>query len=163
MFPSENLYSILRLRPSVQPNCSSRSLNAARRDLVSESFSLKGLRTPMRHTRWACCACAASGHAAATPITLMKSRRLIAAPHLWTQAWYRLKPAPGKTLTMSALRHYRTYAAHKPMSAYSDQKKRTLNWQLVPPLTGPCLSGYDPPGDGQRRGVRWPWYPGFSA
>ena len=51
----------------------------------------------MRRIGSACCACAASGHAAAEPaITLMKSRRLIASPEAQDRASYRPNPAHRK-------------------------------------------------------------------
>src|SRR5262245_45400786 len=50
------------------------------------------MSTPMCRIRPVCCARAASGHATAPlPITLMKSRRLMAAPAAYDKASYRFK------------------------------------------------------------------------
>jgi len=53
--------------------------NAARRATDSGSSSARTMKTPMRRIRSACCARAASGHAAAPPSSVMKSRRFIAS------------------------------------------------------------------------------------
>ena len=69
------------LMPDVQPNFRSSSRNARTRSCISLFVGGYGISTPMRRIRSACCARAATGHvAAAPPMTLMKSRRLIACP-----------------------------------------------------------------------------------
>src|SRR5262245_59038501 len=71
--------SMRTLRPTVQPNCSSLSTNAVRRGWFAGSSAEKLVITPMRGIRSVCCAPAASGHAAAPPMSVMNSRRLMAA------------------------------------------------------------------------------------
>src|SRR5262249_46976419 len=66
------------LRPSLQPSFSSVCRNAVRFARASASFSTNGLSTPILRTRSACCARAASGHAAAAPpSSVMNARRLM--------------------------------------------------------------------------------------
>ena len=70
-------YSIRKLRPSLQPNSSSRCRNAASQTCTSGLSAAPDWSTPMRRIRSACCARAASGHvAAAPPSSVMKARRL---------------------------------------------------------------------------------------
>ena len=65
--PAGQPMSIRTLRPSVQPNCSSESRNAAMRACPSGSSLAGYISTPMRRIRSLCCARAASGQAAAAP------------------------------------------------------------------------------------------------
>jgi hypothetical protein len=68
------------LLPSVHPSFPNSSLKARRRESPSLSPFGKGITIPMRRIAWACCARAASGHAAAPPPrSEMNSRRFIAA------------------------------------------------------------------------------------
>src|SRR5262245_63102366 len=77
--PPAQRISIRMLRPSVQPNCCNPPTNAFTRVGYSESFVEAGSSTPMRRIRSGCCACVVSGHTATeVPISVMKSRRLIA-------------------------------------------------------------------------------------
>src|SRR5262245_41120070 len=79
--PPAQRISIRMLRPSVQPNCCNPPTNAFTRVGYSESFVEAGSSTPMRRIRSGCCACVVSGHTATeVPISVMKSRRLIASP-----------------------------------------------------------------------------------
>src|SRR5262249_1943950 len=79
--PVDQRASTLRLRPSIQPNCCNPSLSAARLAFALGSSAENGQSTPIRRTGSGCCARAVSGHAITPPpITLMKARRLIAAP-----------------------------------------------------------------------------------
>ena len=69
--------SIRMLRPSVHPSFWSSFRKAATLACPSASFSAYAISTPIRRTRSACCARAASGHAAAVPpSSVMNSRRL---------------------------------------------------------------------------------------
>ena len=73
--PSAQRYSIAIVRPSIQPRSWSRRTNAATR-----SLSPTGVLSPKNPTigRFpGCCACAASGQAAAPPSSVMNSRRFI--------------------------------------------------------------------------------------
>src|SRR5215475_9391446 len=63
--------------------------------------------------------------AVAPPSNLMNSRRLIATPDAQEAAWYRVKPARGKALPMSALGQKQTYAVQKANPLYS--RKRTFD------------------------------------
>src|SRR5262245_16254156 len=66
------------LRPSLQPSFSSVCRNAVRFARASASFSTNGLSPPILRTRSACCARAASGHAAAAlPSRVRNSRRFV--------------------------------------------------------------------------------------
>ena len=89
------------------PTQASASRNAATKACPSRSLSANPISTPIRRIRSGCCATAISGHAAAEPTTLMKSRRLIVAPEAWTGGWWRLSHAVRKGLRgsqgMSAL------------------------------------------------------------
>ena len=67
--------SIRMFRPSVQPSCCNPCRNAARRAGPSGLSWLMLMSTPMRRTRSACCPCAANGHAAMPPSSVMNSRR----------------------------------------------------------------------------------------
>jgi hypothetical protein len=78
--PVVQRYSIWRLRPTVQPDCSSPCRNAALRAWPWASFASYGMIAPMRRIRWPCCALAAIGHAAAPPTSAIKSRRFIRSP-----------------------------------------------------------------------------------
>src|SRR5262245_23045702 len=79
--PAPQRWSIRKLRPTVQPNSCKPCANAARRVGSCGSSAPVDRRTPTRRTRSACCARAASGHAATEPaITWMKSRRLMQPP-----------------------------------------------------------------------------------
>src|SRR5262245_8352336 len=69
-------YSIRKLRPSLQPNSSSRCRNAASQNCTSRLSAAPDRSTPIRRIRWPCCARAASGHAAAPPSSVMNWRRL---------------------------------------------------------------------------------------
>ena len=73
--------SMRTLRPSVQPNCCSPCTNAARRATPSGASVASALSTPMVRIRSPCCARAASGHAAAAPLSSdMNSRRFKPKP-----------------------------------------------------------------------------------
>jgi hypothetical protein len=72
--PPADRRSICTLRPTVQPRLASACVNL-------ETEVLSGLSTPMRRMRSPCCACAATGHAAALPSPAMNVRRLIESPH----------------------------------------------------------------------------------
>ena len=79
--PAPQRVSIGTLRPSVQPNSCSACRNAAMRACPSGSSAAVFMSTPMRRTRSACCARAASGQAtAAPPRSVMNSRRRISPP-----------------------------------------------------------------------------------
>src|SRR5262245_20122981 len=81
--PPRERYSISRLLPSVHPSFASAPRNAATIACRDGSSSIKPANMPMRRMRSACCARAATGHvAAAPPMTLMKSRRLMQPPRL---------------------------------------------------------------------------------
>src|SRR6516225_11623119 len=58
--------------------------NALTREFVSGSFSGTPSSTLIRRSRSGCCARNASGHVVAAPISVMKSRRLIACPEAQT-------------------------------------------------------------------------------
>jgi hypothetical protein len=64
--------------PSTHPNRPSACTKAV--NPWPGSFSGRGDNTPTRRTRSGCCACPASGHAAAPPSTVMNSRRLTRSP-----------------------------------------------------------------------------------
>jgi len=70
--PSAQRYSIATVRPSIQPSSRSRCTKAAVHWLWTE-----GVVAPKKPTigNFACCALAASGHAAAPPTSVMNSRR----------------------------------------------------------------------------------------
>jgi hypothetical protein len=69
------------LLPSIQPNSRRRVANAAILVCHAGSFSDCGMSAPIRRIRPDCCARAASGQAAATPLRSdMNSRRLIQSP-----------------------------------------------------------------------------------
>ena len=79
--PADQRASMCTLLPSIQPNSCSACWNAVRRARASGSLATSGKSTPMRRTGSGCCARAASGQtAAAPPISVMKSRRLIGSP-----------------------------------------------------------------------------------
>src|SRR4029078_1236560 len=78
--PAPQRISIFTLRPSDQPNCRSPCRKAAIMALPCGSSADNPIRTPIRRTRSAGCAWAATDHAAAPPSRAMNSRRLIAAP-----------------------------------------------------------------------------------
>src|SRR5262245_38959691 len=67
------------LRPSDHPRFSSPRRNPASRAVISGSSSAKGASTAIRRIWSGCSARAASGHAAAPPMSVMNSRRLMAA------------------------------------------------------------------------------------
>ena len=73
--PSAQRYSIATVRPSIQPSSRSRCTKAAVHWLQFEGVLAP--RNPMVSSLPGCCARAASGHAAAPPTRVMKSRRLI--------------------------------------------------------------------------------------
>src|SRR5262249_41909142 len=80
-----------------------------------------GSSTPMRRIRSGCCACVVSGHTATeVPISVMKSRRLI-APGLRegdrTASNLALGAGGRHFAAMSALGQKQTFALHQPMSA----------------------------------------------
>src|SRR5262249_45462638 len=58
--------------------------NALTREFVSGSFSGTPSSTLTRRSRSGCCARNASGHVVAAPISVMRSRRLIACPEAQT-------------------------------------------------------------------------------
>src|SRR5438132_5904428 len=75
--PAPQRYSMRTLPPIVQPRSWS---PCAKADIQASALGSSGLwlmSTPMRLIRAGCCARAASGHAAAAPITVMNSRRLM--------------------------------------------------------------------------------------
>ena len=77
--PSAQRYSIARLRPSIQPSSRSRCTKAAVHGPQAEAVVVP--RNPMVGSFPACCARAASGHAAAAPpSSVMNSRRFIRSP-----------------------------------------------------------------------------------
>ena len=63
-----------------QPRFRSSSRKARTRSCTTGSLGGYGIKTPIRRTRCACCARAASGHAVAPPSNPMNSRRLTRAP-----------------------------------------------------------------------------------
>jgi hypothetical protein len=67
--------SIRTLRPMVHPDSASVCKNAPMRVCDSASSAENGMSTPMRRIRSACCACDASGHAAAAPPSVAKNFR----------------------------------------------------------------------------------------
>ena len=72
--PSAQRYSIVTVRPSIQPSSRSRCTKAATQSLAAER--VVGPKNPMVGSFPACCARAASGHAAAAPpSSVMNSRR----------------------------------------------------------------------------------------
>jgi hypothetical protein len=73
--PEPQRYSIRTLRPSVQPNSCSPCRNVPTRAIDSGSSAAVLMNTPMRRMRSACCARAASGHAAAPPSVAKNFRR----------------------------------------------------------------------------------------
>src|SRR6516165_4981125 len=73
--PSAQRYSITRLRPSTQPNSRIRCTKVAVHWLCAAALPVPS--NPMV-AAFACCARAASGHAAAPPSNVMNSRRLTA-------------------------------------------------------------------------------------
>src|SRR5262245_17525770 len=77
--PADQRCSIRKLRPWVQPNCCSPCVNAAMRACPSGSFSAWAMSTPMKRIRSGCCARVRTGHAAAPPMSVMNSRRFMAA------------------------------------------------------------------------------------
>src|SRR5262249_9941329 len=110
------------LRPSVQPNCCNPPTNAFTRVGYSESFVEAGSSTPMRRIRSGCCACVVSGHTATeVPISVMKSRRLI-APGLRegdrTASNLALGAGGRHFAAMSALGQKRTHAAQQKRSLF---------------------------------------------
>src|SRR6516164_10993885 len=74
------------LCPSVQPRSCKPCLNVARYACQTSSSSAKPIITPMRRMRSACCARAASGHAATLPSSKMNSRRFTQSPRWHGQA-----------------------------------------------------------------------------
>ena len=80
--PAPQRMSIFTLRPSDQPNCCSPCRKAAILALPCGSSAAKPISTPMRRIRSACCARAATDHAAAPPSRAMNSRRLMRVPIL---------------------------------------------------------------------------------
>ena len=62
---------------AVQPEPASACVNAERRGFHAGSFSSNDRSAPIRRIRSPCCACAASGHAAAPPSPAMNSRLFI--------------------------------------------------------------------------------------
>jgi GAF domain-containing protein len=68
--------SMLRLRPTIQPNSASACRNAAIRVWNTVSSAAAGRSTPMRLMRSRCCPRTATGHAAAAPSRVMNWRRL---------------------------------------------------------------------------------------
>src|SRR5262245_29976228 len=76
--PSAQRYSIARLRPSIQPSSRSRCTKAAVHGPQADAVVVP--RNPMVGTFPACCARAASGHAAAAPpSSVMNARRFMFA------------------------------------------------------------------------------------
>jgi hypothetical protein len=75
--PAVQRVSMRTLRPSVQPNPRSPCKNAVRRTCPSASSAASGISTPIRRAPSLCCARAASGHAAAPPMSVMNWRRLM--------------------------------------------------------------------------------------
>src|SRR5262249_34681718 len=75
--PSAQRYSIAKLRPSVQPNSRRRCTKAAVHAL--QLACVLTPKKPMVGSLAGCCALAASGHAAAPPMSVMNSRRFMAA------------------------------------------------------------------------------------
>jgi len=73
--PPVQRHSIETLRPSLQPSSASACRNAATRVCMIGSPSRVGMRAPIRRIGPSCCARAASGHAAAPPISVMNLRR----------------------------------------------------------------------------------------
>src|SRR5215472_10046948 len=76
--PSAQRYSIVTVRPSIQPRSRSRCTKAATHWLIAKGVLEP--KNPMVRCFANCCARAASGHAAAPPTSVMNSRRLIASP-----------------------------------------------------------------------------------
>jgi len=74
--PPAHRFSIRTLRPSVHPNACSPWTSAALFRSPSESPATSDRNMATRGRRAGCCARAASGHAAAPPSSVMKSRRL---------------------------------------------------------------------------------------
>jgi hypothetical protein len=105
-------YSSRTFLPSVQPRSRSPASNALTRISASGSLGDIANSTPTNFNRLLCCACAASGHAAAVPPrNVMKSRRLrsdvaalilrcnsdtIAARDRRVQAVHRISSLPGE-------------------------------------------------------------------
>jgi hypothetical protein len=103
--PSAQRISIATVRPSIQPSSPSRSLKAETHWPAVEAVG--PLRNPIVGGFPVCCVRATSGHAAAAvPISVIKSRRLIVAPGRDT-ASYRFKEIYSKR-QMSALGQKRT-------------------------------------------------------
>src|SRR5262245_5474426 len=115
-------YSIRKLRPSLQPNSSSRCRNVASQTCTSESAA-PDWSTPIRRIRSACCARAATGHtAAAPPRSVMKLRRLTgqhlpclrkdSTPQLWqeTAALRDFAPARGRVRVGGVERRTRRFS-----------------------------------------------------
>jgi hypothetical protein len=75
--PSAQRYSIATVRPSLQPSSRSRCTNAA--DQLLQAVAVAPPKKPIVGSFPACCARAVSGHAAAPPMRVMNSRRLMAA------------------------------------------------------------------------------------
>src|SRR5580700_4021837 len=65
------------VRPSIQPSCPNRCTKSVVLDPQAEASAPKN---PMVGSLSDCCARAASGHAAATPTSVMNSRRLMDRP-----------------------------------------------------------------------------------
>jgi len=77
--PSAHRYWIARVWPSIQPSSRNRCTRAATHWLAAEGLAAP--RKPIVRNLPGCCACPASGHAAAAPLRIeMNSRRLIASP-----------------------------------------------------------------------------------
>src|SRR5258706_10256642 len=96
------------VRPSIQPSSRRCATKAAVHGPKAEASAPK---KPMVGSFPACCASAASGHAAAAPPnSVMKSRRLIASPEPQDEASYLLNLAHWKGLGLGLGRSSRTTA-----------------------------------------------------
>src|SRR6516165_4504048 len=92
---------------------------------------------PIRRTRSGCCARAATGHTAAPPTIVMKSRRLIASTEAQTEHrncsnW---RARRGRNAAMSALGHKRTLEEVLAMSALppkADMHQQDCDVSFVP-------------------------------
>ena len=118
--PSAQRYSIVTVRPSIQPRSRSRCTKAATDWLVA--VGVLGPKNPMTGCFAACCARAASGNAAAAlPRSVMNSRRLIVAPEGLdgdrSNSYVRSGRGAVRDWVMSALGQKRTYALQQAMSA----------------------------------------------
>jgi hypothetical protein len=126
--PSAQRYSIATVRPSLQPSSRSRCTKATVHRLQAEGVAVPS--SPMVGRSPACCARAASGHAAAAPPrTVMNSRRFMSDVRI-----------PDKSPAMGTHRARATLAS-----------RSCARWQGSPPKATP--SGTNSAGVGRNRGA----------